>query len=98
MSIPAAILKLLPRWIVMFGIALGICGELSWLNLIVPKTLFLVPLTRFPGFVWLIVAGFALPEHDRTRRASGRQTHHPRPRRVDRTRRSSAPSSRLPAS
>ena len=61
MSIPAAMLKLLSKWIVMFGIAQGICGELSWLNLIVPKTLFLVPLTRFPGFVWSIVAGFALP-------------------------------------
>ena len=54
MSIPAAMLKLLPKWIVMFGIAQGICGELSWLNLIVPKTLFLGPLTRFPGFVWSI--------------------------------------------
>jgi hypothetical protein len=27
----------------------------------VPKALFLVPLTRFPGFLWMIVAGFALP-------------------------------------
>ena len=60
-SIPAAFLKLLPRWIVACGLALGVIGELSWLNLIMPKALFLVPLTRFPGFVWLIAAGFALP-------------------------------------
>ena len=26
-----------------------------------PGATFLVPLTRFPGFVWLIAAGFALP-------------------------------------
>jgi hypothetical protein len=25
-------------------------------------TLFLIPLTRFPGFIWLIAAGFALPK------------------------------------
>ncbi len=60
-SIPAAFLKLLPKWIVVLGIVLAVCGELSWLNLILPKALFLVPLTRFPGFVWLIAAGFALP-------------------------------------
>jgi hypothetical protein len=60
-SIPAAFLKLVPKWIVVFGIGLGICGELSLLNLILPKALFLVPLTRFPGFVWMIAAGFALP-------------------------------------
>jgi len=60
-SIPAAFLKLLPKWLVVFGIALGVCGALSWLNLIATKALLLVPLTRFPGFVWLIAAGFALP-------------------------------------
>jgi hypothetical protein len=42
------------------GIVLGIIGELSALSLIVPQALFLIPLTRFPGFVWLILAGFKL--------------------------------------
>jgi hypothetical protein len=60
-SVPAAFLKLLPKWIVVSGLALAVCGELSWLNLMLPKALFLVPLTRFPGFAWLIAAGFALP-------------------------------------
>jgi hypothetical protein len=61
LSIPAAFTRLLPRWLTIFGIVLGICGELSWLNLIVPKAVFLIPLTRFPGFVWLIAAGILLP-------------------------------------
>jgi hypothetical protein len=26
------------------------------------KLLFLIPLTRFPGFLWLIAAGFLLPK------------------------------------
>jgi hypothetical protein len=60
-SIPAAFLRLMPKWIVILGIALGVCGELSALNLIFPSTLFFIPLTRFPGFIWLIAAGFALP-------------------------------------
>ena len=41
---------------------LAVVGELSWFNLIFPKALFLIPLTRFPGFVWLIAVGFKLPK------------------------------------
>src|SRR5438034_7328700 len=60
LAVPAAIMKLLPKWLVVSGFALGIIGELSALQLIIPQALFLIPLTRFPGFVWLIAAGFAL--------------------------------------
>jgi hypothetical protein len=54
--------KLLPQWLLIGGILLAIAGELSWLSLILPKALFLIPLTRFPGFVWLILVGFKLPK------------------------------------
>jgi len=60
--IPAAFFKLLPKWLVAFGLVLAIIGELSVLSLVIPQALFLIPLTRFPGFVWLIAAGFALPK------------------------------------
>lgn len=59
-SIPAAFMRLLPKWVVILGIVLAVCGELSWLNLLFPQAVFLIPLTRFPGFVWLIAAGFLL--------------------------------------
>jgi hypothetical protein len=65
LAIPAAIMKLLPRWLVVFGFALGVMGELSALSLVIPKAVFLIPLTRFPGFIWLIAAGFALPKSAR---------------------------------
>jgi len=60
-SVSAAFRKLLPKWIVILGLALAVAGELSWFHLIIPGLLFLVPLTRFPGFVWLIAVSFALP-------------------------------------
>jgi hypothetical protein len=60
-SVPAAFMRLLPKWIVVFGLALATAGELSWFHLISPAMLFLVPLVRFPGFIWLIAFGFALP-------------------------------------
>jgi hypothetical protein len=62
LSVPAAIMKLLPKWLVVFGLVLAVIGELSALSLVVPQALLLIPLTRFPGFIWLIAAGFALPK------------------------------------
>lgn len=61
LCIPAWFMRLLPRWLIVFGLALAVIGELSWLDLITPKALPLIPLTRFPGFIWLILAGFLLP-------------------------------------
>ena len=61
-SIPSGVFKLLPKWLVVFGLLLAACGELSWFSLIFPKLLFFIPLTRFPGFIWLIIAGFMLPK------------------------------------
>lgn len=60
-SVTAGFGKLLPRWIVIPGLTLAVAGELSWFVLLFPQALFLIPLTRFTGFVWLIAAGFALP-------------------------------------
>jgi len=61
-SVSAGLAKLLPRWIAGLGLLLAVIGELSWFSLVFPALLFLIPLTRFPGFVWLIAAGFALPK------------------------------------
>jgi len=60
-SVTAGFMKLLPKWLVGFGLLLAACGEASWISLIWPKALFLIPLTRFPGFLWLIATGFMLP-------------------------------------
>ena len=60
-SIPALVLKLLPKWLIFFGLTLGVIGELSFFTLAIPSAVFLIPLTRFPSFVWLIFAGFKLP-------------------------------------
>jgi hypothetical protein len=40
---------------------LAVAGVLSWFNLVFPQVLFLIPLVRFPGFIWLIATGFMLP-------------------------------------
>ena len=60
-SVTAGFSGLLPRWIVVPGLMVAACGELSWLALIFPHAGFLVPLTRFCGCAWAIAAGFVLP-------------------------------------
>jgi len=65
-SVTAAFKKLLPTWIIVLGLVLAAAGELSIFHLVSPRFLFLIPLTRFPGFIWIVAVGFALP---RTRSA-----------------------------
>lgn len=60
-SVSSAFKKLLPKWIVILGLVLAAAGELSVFHLIFPKLLFLIPLTRFPGFIWIVAVGFAMP-------------------------------------
>jgi hypothetical protein len=59
-AVPSLVGRHLPRGLAWAGIALGAVGELSALSLVVPQALFLVPLTRFPAFVWLAWAGFRM--------------------------------------
>jgi hypothetical protein len=59
-SVTTGFYKLLPKWIVILGLAVAVAGELSWFEILNVKLLPLIPLTRFPGFVWMIAAGFSL--------------------------------------
>jgi hypothetical protein len=55
---------LLPGWLVVIGFLIALVGVVTWLNLLVPGAPLLplaIPLTRFPAFAWLILAGFLLP-------------------------------------
>jgi hypothetical protein len=60
-SVPLLFYRLVPRWIPVFGLILAAFGALSWLTIEFRQALPLIPLTRFPGFVWMIAVGFALP-------------------------------------
>jgi hypothetical protein len=52
--------KLLPRWLAWAGLVIAGLGELSFLSMLVPVLGMLIPMTRFPGYLWLITAGFFL--------------------------------------
>ena len=60
-SASALFYRLAPRWIAILGFLLAVTGVLSWFYLYFEDVVFLIPLTRFFGFVWMIAMGFALP-------------------------------------
>src|SRR5215467_9353257 len=61
-SVPSAFAKLIPRWLVWLGLIVAAICELSALNLVFPTAGILLPLGRFPAFIWLIGAGFTIPK------------------------------------
>lgn len=60
-SVPSAFAKLIPRWLVWLGLIVAAICVLSALSLIFPMAGILLPLGRFPAFIWLIGAGFTMP-------------------------------------
>jgi hypothetical protein len=66
LSVAGLLTRLLPRWLAWAGLVVAALGELSFLSMLVPIFGMLIPLTRFPGYLWLIIAGFILSTTVRT--------------------------------
>jgi len=60
-SVPLLFYRVVPKWIPILGLILAGFGVVSWLSLGFAPAMFFIPLTRFPGFVWMIAVGFAMP-------------------------------------
>jgi hypothetical protein len=60
-SVTSGYARLLPRWVVWLGLVIAVIAELSTLSLVVPVAAILLPMARFPAFVWLIAVGATMP-------------------------------------
>lgn len=60
-SVPLLFYRAVPKWIPILGLILAGFGVVSWLSLEFAPATFFIPLTRFPGFIWMIAVGFAIP-------------------------------------
>jgi hypothetical protein len=65
LSVAGGLSKLLPKWLMWFGLAVAAVAEASTLSLLITPAMYLLPIARFPAFVWMICVGALLP---RTRR------------------------------
>jgi hypothetical protein len=66
-SVPGLLARLLPRWLTTAGLVIAALAELTTLTLLVADASYLLPVARFTGLAWLVIAGFLLPL-DRERR------------------------------
>lgn len=66
LAVPALFLRLMPRWFVWVGLIVAALSEISFLAMFFAPLNALLPIGRFIGLAWLIVAGFLLPHsrHD----------------------------------
>jgi hypothetical protein len=60
-SITGGLTRLIPRWLMWFGIVLAVFAELSTLTLIFEPAVVLLPLARFPAFIWILCIAATLP-------------------------------------
>jgi hypothetical protein len=65
-SVTCYFMRLLPRWLTLVGIVVAIAGELSWFSLIAYPANFFIPITRFAGFIWMLLAAVALTQDRKT--------------------------------
>lgn len=61
-SVTSYFYRLLPRWLVWFGLLIALVGELSTFGLITYPATFTIPITRFGGLIWLIAVAATLPK------------------------------------
>src|SRR5260370_21235412 len=59
-SVTSYFSRLLPRWLIALGIAVAIAGEFSSLSLVTYPANFLIPITRYLGFIWLLLTAVKL--------------------------------------
>ncbi len=60
-AVPGLLVGLLPRMLAILGLAVAVVAELSTLSLLWQPATYLLPVVRFLGLGWLVVAGFLLP-------------------------------------
>lgn len=59
-SVTSYFTRLLPRGVAIFGIVLALAAELSSFSLISYPANFFIPITRYLGFVWMVLAAIKL--------------------------------------
>jgi hypothetical protein len=60
-AVPGLLLGLLPRPVAAAGFAIAAVAGLATVSLVWDQAAVLLPIARFPGLIWLVVAGYRLP-------------------------------------
>jgi hypothetical protein len=61
-SLTSYFARLLPQWLMWFGMVVAVAGVLSTFSLIASPMEYAIPITRFGGILWLIAVAVMLPK------------------------------------
>ena len=64
-SVTSYFTRHLPRWLVALGMIVAVAGEFSSLSLIAYLANFLIPITRYLGFIWMLLVAVNLTRNQR---------------------------------
>ena len=59
-SVTSYFTRLLPGWLVVLGMVVALAGELSSLSLVTYPANYLIPVTRYVGFIWMLAVAISL--------------------------------------
>jgi hypothetical protein len=62
--------RLLPRWLFVFGMVIAVAGEFSSLSLVTYPANFLIPITRYLGLIWMMLAAVKLTKSRQSEQVS----------------------------
>jgi hypothetical protein len=61
-SLSAGLSRLIPRWLMWFGVVIAVFSELSTLMLLTWNASIFIPIGRFIGIIWMIGVAVTLPK------------------------------------
>ncbi len=64
-SVTSYFSHLLPRWLIALGMLVAVAGEFASLSLVAYPANFLIPITRYLGFIWMLLAAVKLTKSRR---------------------------------
>jgi hypothetical protein len=65
-TITAYFARRFPLWLAIIGMIVAFAGELSWFSLVSFPANFFIPVTRYLGFLWMLLAAFILGRGQRS--------------------------------
>jgi hypothetical protein len=72
-SVTSYFSRLLPGWLAAFGLVVAVAGEFASLSLVAFPANYLIPITRYLGFIWLLFAAVMLTNGRRPEQAFSTQ-------------------------
>jgi hypothetical protein len=62
-SVTSHFSRILPRWLIVLGMIVALAGELSSLSLVSYPANYLIPISRYIGFVWMLAVAISLKKY-----------------------------------